>query len=264
MWSNNDVMRTESSEPALAGKVAIVTGGSQGVGMGIARSFLRAGASVVTCARTPFDRAPAAEDDEQAARAVHVQADVRDDSQIEKVVATAVERFGRLDVLVNNAGGQPPADTATASPRFIRAIVDLNLTAPMIFAAAAYRVMAEQDSGGTIINISSQTSMPGGGGGSLAPYGAAKAGLNHMTRSLAVAWGRKVRVNCVSLGWVETEAMVELLLPGGAADQIREKIPVGRMGTPEDIGNICLFLTSDAASYINGATIWADGGGGFS
>src|SRR5947209_12721269 len=248
----------------MVGKVAIVTGGSQGVGLGIARSFLRAGASVVTCARTPFDRPPAAEDDEQLARCIHVQADIRDDSQIEKVVAAAVDRFGRVDVLVNSAGGQPPADTATASPRFIRAVVELNLTAPMIFAAAAYRVMAEQETGGHIVNISSQSSLPGGGGGTLAPYGAAKAGLNHMTRSLAVAWGRKVRVNCVSLGWVETEAMVDLLLPGDASAAIRDKIPVGRMGTPEDIGNICLFLVSEQGSYINGATIWADGGGGFS
>ena len=247
----------------MSGKVAIVTGGSQGVGLGIARSFLQAGASVVTCARTPFDRPPAAENDEQAARALHVQADVRDDAQIEKVVATAIDAFGRLDVLVNNAGGQPPTDTATASPRFIRAIVELNLTAPILFATAAYRVMAEQETGGVIINISSQASMPSGSGSTLAPYGAAKAGLNHLTRSLAVAWGRKVRVNCVSLGWVETEAMVDLLLPGGAGEAIRQKIPVGRMGTPEDIGRICRFLASEDASYINGATIWADGGGGF-
>lgn len=245
------------------GKVAIVTGGSQGVGLGIARAFLRAGGSVVTCARTPFDEAPAAETPEEQGRAVHVAADVRDESQIEGVVRTAVERFGRLDVLVNNAGGQPPADTATVSPRFIRSIIELNLTAPFLFAQRAYQVMAEQESGGSIINISSQASMPGGGGGALAPYGAAKAGLNHMTRSLGAAWGRKVRVNCVSLGWVRTEAMVELLLEDDGGAAVSEKIPVGRMGTPEEIGGICLYLASDAASYINGATIWADGGGGF-
>ncbi|MCD9624304.1 SDR family oxidoreductase [Rhabdothermincola salaria] len=246
-----------------AGKVVIVTGGSQGVGLGIARSFLDAGASVVTCARSEFEVAPAARDESEQARAVHVAADVRDDDQIDRVVRTAVERFGRLDVLVNNAGGQPPADTATVSPRFIRAIVELNLTAPMIFAQKAYQVMEAQESGGSIINISSQASMPGGSGGGLAPYGAAKAGLNHMTRSLATAWGRTVRVNCVSLGWVRTEAMVDLLLPDDQGRTIEDKIPVGRMGTPDDIGGICLFLASDAASYINGATLWADGGGGF-
>jgi NAD(P)-dependent dehydrogenase (short-subunit alcohol dehydrogenase family) len=133
----------------------------------------------------------------------------------------------------------------------------------MIFAAAAYRVMEKQESGGSIINISSQASLIGGGGGTLAPYGAAKAGLNHMTRSLASAWGRKVRVNCVSLGWVRTEAMVGLLLTEEGEAQVRENIPVGRMGTPEEIGGICVFLASEAASYINGTTIWADGGGGF-
>ena len=248
----------------FAGKVVIVTGGSQGVGMGIARAFLDEAASVVTCARTPFDSAPAARTDEERERCIHVAADVRDDAQIEAVVKTTVDRFGRLDVLINNAGGQPPADTATVSPRFIRAIIELNLTAPMIFAQKAYQVMAEQSEGGSIVNISSQASMPGGGGSSLAPYGAAKAGLNHMTRSLGRAWGRKVRVNCVSLGWVRTEAMVGLVIDGpeGHGDP-SDDIPVGRMGTPEEIGGICVFLASDAGSYINGATIWADGGGGF-
>jgi NAD(P)-dependent dehydrogenase (short-subunit alcohol dehydrogenase family) len=248
----------------FSGKVAIVTGGSQGVGLGIARTFLRAGGSVVTCARTAFDVAPAAETEEDQDRALHVAADIREPDQIDRVVAATVDRFGRLDVLVNNAGGQPPTDAATASPRFIRAIIELNLTAPMIFAQRAYQVMAKQDSGGCIINISSQASMPsGGGGGTLAPYGAAKAGLNHMTRSLGAAWGRKVRVNCVSLGWVRTEAMVGLLLSGDQEQAVKEKIPVGRMGTPEEIGGLCLFLASDAAAYVNGTTIWADGGGGY-
>lgn len=248
----------------LTGRVVIVTGGSQGVGLGIARAFLDAGASVVTCARSAFDSPPAARDDAEAQRCAHVVADIRDETQIEGVVAAAVERFGRLDVLINNAGGQPPADMATVSPRFIRAIVELNLTAPMIFAQKAYQVMEKQHTGGCIINISSQASMPAGSGGGLAPYGAAKAGLNHMTRSLAVAWGRTVRVNCVSLGWVETEAVEALLFadPDQRATYT-EGIPVGRMGTPAEIGGICLFLASPAASYINGATIWADGGGGF-
>ena len=248
----------------MAGKVAIVTGGSQGVGLGIARTFLDAGASVVTCARSAFDSPPAARDEAEAERCAHVAADIRDEKQIDQVVSTALDRFGRLDVLINNAGGQPPADMATASPRFIRAIVELNLTAPMIFAQKSYQVMQKQETGGCIINISSQASMPAGTGGVLAPYGAAKAGLNHLTRSLAAAWGRTVRVNCVSLGWVETEAMVALLLTD--PDQraaYTEGIPVGRMGTPGEIGGICLFLASPEASYINGATLWADGGGGF-
>jgi NAD(P)-dependent dehydrogenase (short-subunit alcohol dehydrogenase family) len=248
----------------LADHVVIVTGGSQGVGLGIARSFLGAGAAVVTCARSSFDRPPAARDDDEEKRCLHVAADIRDDAQIDRVVALTMERFGRLDVLVNNAGGQPPADTATVSPRFIRSIIDLNLTAPLVFAQKAYAVMRVQDTGGSIINISSQASMPAGSGGALAPYGAAKAGLNHMTRSLAGAWGRKVRMNCVSLGWVETEAMESLLLAEpGRREAYTERIPVGRMGTPQEIGEICLFLTSPQASYINGATIWADGGGGF-
>jgi NAD(P)-dependent dehydrogenase (short-subunit alcohol dehydrogenase family) len=248
----------------MTGKVVIVTGGSQGVGLGIARAFLDAGASVLTCARSTFDQPPAARTDDERARCVHMSADVRDETQIQAVVDATVARFGRLDVLVNNAGGQPPADTATVSPRFIKSIIDINLTGPMIFAQKAYQVMEKQDGDGCIINISSQASMPTGSGGALAPYGAAKAGLNHMTRSLARAWGRKVRVNCVSLGWVETEAMAALLLSDpGQREQYTEGIPVGRMGTPDEIGGICVFLASPAASYINGATLWADGGGGF-
>ncbi len=245
---------------AFDGKVAIVTGGSQGVGLGIARALLDVGYAVVTCARTSFDVAPAARSDDEQPRAVHVSADIRNDADIDRVVQTALDRFGRLDVLVNNAGGQPPSDIATASPRFLRAIVELNLTAPMIFAQKAYRVM---EAGGSIINISSQTSLPNGGGATLVPYGAAKAGLNHMTRALAKAWGRKVRVNCVSIGWVRTEAMVDLLLPGDRAADVSEQIPVGRMGTPDEIGRICAFLASEDAGYINGTTIWVDGGGGF-
>jgi NAD(P)-dependent dehydrogenase (short-subunit alcohol dehydrogenase family) len=218
---------------------------------------------VVSCARKHFEHCPAAENDEERARSLHVQANVRADEDIDRVIASTVERFGRLDVLVNNAGGQPPADIARASPRFIRSVIDLNLTAPMVFAVKAYAVMAAQQTGGCIINISSQASMPSGGGGSLVPYGAAKAGLNHMTRSLASAWGRKVRVNCISLGWVETEAMADLLLPENRAQwkATLDKIPVGRMGTPDEIGGLCAFLASTEASYINGATIWADGGG---
>ena len=130
--------------------------------------------------------------------------------------------------------------------------------------AAGPAIVGEgSEEGGSIINISSQASLIGGGGGSLAPYGAAKAGLNHMTRSLGSAWGRKVRVNCVSLGYVRTEAMVGLLIEPEREAAVLDGIPVGRMGTPEEVGGICLFLASEAGAYINGATIWADGGGGF-
>jgi NAD(P)-dependent dehydrogenase (short-subunit alcohol dehydrogenase family) len=244
-------------------RVVIVTGGSQGVGLGIARTFLRDGAAVTTCARTEFDVPPAAEDDEQRERCLHIAADVRKPDDVERVVAETVSRFGRLDVLVNNAGGQPPVDISTVSPRFIQAIIDLNLTAPIVAAQQANRVMQQQPEGGAIINISSQASMPGSGGSSLAPYGAAKAGLNHVTRSLANAFGPKVRVNCISLGWVVTEAMADLLLPEDRSEweATVARIPLGRMGTPDEIGGLCLFLASPAAGYVTGATLWADGGG---
>jgi NAD(P)-dependent dehydrogenase (short-subunit alcohol dehydrogenase family) len=131
----------------------------------------------------------------------------------------------------------------------------------MVFSQRAYHVMAAQESGGSIINIGAQASLPVGAPSTLVAYGAAKAGLNHMTRSLSAAWGAKVRVNCLSLGWVRTDAMVELLLSDGRDEAIAGRIPIGRMGTPDDIGALCVFLASDAASYINDATIWVVGGG---
>ena len=158
----------ELDGPDMNGKVVIVTGGSQGVGLGIARAFLDTGASVVTCARSQFDKPPAARTDDELARCIHVSADVRDETQIQAVVDAAVAEFGRLDVLVNNAGGQPPADTATVSPRFIKSIIDINLTGPMIFAQKAYQAIEKTAGGGSIINISSQASLPSGSGGSLA------------------------------------------------------------------------------------------------
>lgn len=144
-------------------------------------------------------------------------------------------------MLVNNAGGQPLADVATASPFHPG---DRRDQPPILFSQQAYRVMADQASGGSTINISSQVSLPGGGGG-LAPYGAAKAGLNHMTGSLAGAWGRKVRVNCVSHGWVRTEVMVDLLLSGEEEAKASEKIPVGRMGPRRtSAGSACSWRQS--------------------
>jgi NAD(P)-dependent dehydrogenase (short-subunit alcohol dehydrogenase family) len=187
--------------------------------------------------------------------------DVRDPDAVQRVVDRALADFGRLDVLVNNAGGAPPTDTSTASAKFHKAIIDINLTAPLVFAIKANAVMQGQDGGGSIVNISSMASVVAAP--RLVAYGAAKAGLNALTRSLAVEWGPKVRVNCIALGTIMTEALETYVLPkdSAAREAMTAAIPLRRIGEAEEIANVCLFLCSEAAPYIDGSTIWADGGG---
>jgi NAD(P)-dependent dehydrogenase (short-subunit alcohol dehydrogenase family) len=226
----------------LAGRVAIVTGGSRGVGRGIAERLLEAGADVVICGRHEPASLPAA-----AARSAYfVPADVREPAQIERVVRFTQERFGRLDVLVNNAGGAPAAPAATASPRFSDKIVALNLLAPLHFAQQANAVMQQQPDGGAIVNVASVSALRPSPG--TAAYGAAKAGLLSLTQSLAVEWAPKVRVNAVAAGMIRTE-QAELHY-GDAASQARvaATVPLGRLGTPHDVGDACVFLASPLAS----------------
>lgn len=239
----------------MSGKVAIVTGGGRGVGRGISERFLEAGADVVICGRTQPDALPEA----GGRRAAFVQADVRDFEQTQRVVASATERFGRLDVLVNNAGGAPPAEAATASPRFSEAILRLNLIAPLLCAQQANAVMQEQAEGGVIVNIASVSGIRPSPGA--AAYGAAKAGLLNLTQTLAVEWAPRVRVNAVTAGMIRTE---QSHLHYGDEEGIRAvgaTVPLGRMAEPRDIGDVCLFLASPLASYVSGASILVHGGG---
>ncbi len=244
-----------SSELDMSGKVAIVTGGSRGVGRGVAERFLDAGAEVVICGRKQPDALP----ERNGRKALFAAADVRDLEQIDSVVTLAIERFGRLDVLVNNAGGAPPADAATASPRFSEAILRLNLIAPLNFAQKANAVMQKQDEGGVILNIASVSALRPSPGA--AAYGAAKAGLLSLTQTLAVEWAPKVRVNAVTAGMIRTE---QSHLHYGDEEGIRAvgaTVPLGRMGEPRDVGDVCLFLASSLASYVSGASILMHGGG---
>jgi NAD(P)-dependent dehydrogenase (short-subunit alcohol dehydrogenase family) len=244
------------------GKVVIVTGGNRGVGRVIARRFLEEGASVTTCSRGEYDDPPAAEGVPDAGgRIVHVPCDVRNVDDIDIVVRRTLDTFGRIDVLINNAGGSPVVPTGPTSPRFHAAVIAINLTGPLWFSQRANAVMQEQSAGGSIVNISSMASVHPSPG--LVAYGAAKAGLNHLTRSLAVEWGPKVRMNCIALGTIQTEALDEVIFGNDAESKHRyeERVPLRRIGRPEEIANTCIFLASDKAAYINGATIWADGGG---
>jgi NAD(P)-dependent dehydrogenase (short-subunit alcohol dehydrogenase family) len=239
----------------FSGRAVIVTGGSRGVGRGIALRFLGAGADVVVCGRNAPDEAPSV-----GGRKAHfVAADVREVEQIGRVVEATLDLFGRLDVLVNNAGGAPPADAATASPRFHESIIRLNLIAPFHFAQAANRVMQEQEEGGSIINIASVSGVRPSPG--TAAYGAAKAGLLNLTTTLAVEWAPKVRVNAVTAGMIETELAHLYYGEGEARERVAATVPLGRLGTPGDVGDTCLYLASPMASYVSGANVLIHGGG---
>jgi NAD(P)-dependent dehydrogenase (short-subunit alcohol dehydrogenase family) len=239
----------------MSGKVVVVTGGGRGVGRGISRRFLEAGAEVVICGRSQPDTLPQAEGRE----AFFVAADVREPAQIGAVIAAAGERFGRLDVLVNNAGGAPEAAAATASPRFSEAIIRLNLIAALNFAQQANAVMQAQASGGVIINIASVSGIRPSPG--TAAYGAAKAGLLSLTQTLAVEWAPRVRVNAVTAGMIRTEQAHLHYGDAAGIAAVAATVPLGRLGEPEDVGDACLYLASPLASYVSGANLLLHGGG---
>lgn len=242
-----------ASQIDMSGRVAIITGGGKGVGRGITRRYHEAGADVVICGRKPLS-GPVS-DAGKTAR--FVQADVRDPEQIQTVIDAAVESHGRIDVLVNNAGGSAPVDTLTVSPRFNSSIVDLNLLAPLNFSVAAYKVMAEQDDGGVILFISSvAAAYPDP---VTTAYAAAKAGLVNLSKALSLSFAPKVRCNTITSGLIITENSAEYYGEDGAA--LVDQIPLHRMGRPDDIGNACLLLSDPVlAGWITGANLECHGG----
>ncbi|MFZ2172574.1 MAG: SDR family oxidoreductase [Rhodococcus sp. (in: high G+C Gram-positive bacteria)] len=238
----------------FTGRAVVVTGGTKGIGFVIAEHFLRAGADVIVCGRNQPDTLPDCDGRAAAFRAT----DIRDPEDAGALITEAVTRFGRLDVLINNAGGSPDADAATVSPRFVEKIVALNLLAPFNAAQAANAVMQTQPDGGSIVNIGSVSAhqpQPG-----TAAYSAAKAGLLMLTKALALEWAPKVRINHITTGLIRTEAAASVYgEDGGAA--VTRTLPMERMAVPSDVANACLFLSSPLASYVNGADLAVHGGG---
>jgi NAD(P)-dependent dehydrogenase (short-subunit alcohol dehydrogenase family) len=234
----------------LRDRVALVTGGTKGVGRGIAQRFADAGATIAVCARSEPDALPDGW--------TFVSADVRDGDAAWAMVDTVVERCGRLDVLVNNAGGSPPADSTTAPPRFTERIVALNLLAAVFCSQRANHWMQQGD-GGSIVNITSVSGMRPSP--NTAAYGAAKAGLVNFTTTVAMEWAPKVRVNAVTGGMIRTELSHLFYGDEESIAAISENVPLGRLAVPEDIGDVCVYLASPLASYVTGANVVAHGGG---
>lgn len=233
----------------LSGQVALVTGGTKGIGAAIADRLAEAGATAVVCGRNQ----------PESSKHGFIACDVRDPEQVDRLVDAVVAEHGRLDIAVNNAGGSPSAPAADASPRFSEAIIRLNLLAPLHVAQAANRVMQQQASGGAIVNVGSVSGLRPSPG--TAAYGAAKAGLVNLTQSLAVEWAPKVRVCCVTAGLVATPDSLDHYGGEEGVARIAATVPAGRFGTPRDIADAVAFLASPLAPYATGTNLVLQGGG---
>lgn len=241
----------------LDGKVALVTGASSGLGVAIAQCLAEAGADVVLGARR-VDRLDETRALVEATgrKAVAVQTDVTDPDQCTAMVAAAVDAFGKVNVLVNNAGYGWAAPATRETPEQFRKVIDVNLNAQYWMAQAFGRAVTE---GGSIINISSVLGLKA----STVPqaaYSASKAGLIGLTRDLAMQWtGRKgIRCNAIAPGYFPSEMTDEMA--EGTTEMVKLVTPMGRLGEPYEIGDACVFLASDASSYISGITLPVDGG----
>ena len=239
----------------FTGKVVIVTGAGTGVGRGIVGRFLEQGAKVVVCDLEEPETLPEVDGN----IAAFIAADVRDFEQVNKVVDFTVEKFGRLDVLINNVGGTPFKKAANATPQYTNDVISLNLTATILFCQAANGIMQQQEEGGAIVNIGSVSAVRPSPG--TAAYGAAKAGVASLTTSLAQEWAPKVRLNTITCGLIKTEKAHLHYGDDAAIGRICETVPLGRLASPEDIGDTCLYLSSSLSSYVSGSNITVHGGG---
>ncbi len=244
----------------LDGRVALVTGGNGGIGLGMAQGFVQAGAAVVLAARNR-DKAEAALAVLRAlgAKATFVEIDVADEASCGRAVRQAAQEFGRLDILVNNAGTTVRKQPEALSAEEWRRVLDTNLTGAFFCAQAAYPEMVRAG-GGKIINIGSMMSIFGAA--YAAPYAASKGGIVQMTRSLACAWAKdNIQVNAVLPGWIDTEltrgARREV---EGLHERVLARTPAKRWGAPNDFAGVAVFLAAPASDFVTGAAITVDGG----
>jgi NAD(P)-dependent dehydrogenase (short-subunit alcohol dehydrogenase family) len=251
---------TSSPDPQVSGssaprRVVLVTGGTKGIGREIAHSFLSEGCEVVVCARNAPVTLPAASGRE----ASFLSCDVREAEALKALVGQVVQAHGRLDVLVNNAGGAPMASAATASPRFHEGVLRLNLMGPLHAAQAANAQMQQQAEGGVIVFIGSVSGLRPSPG--TAAYGAAKAAVVSLVSSLAVEWAPKVRVVAVSPGMVLTEQSHLHYGNDEGIAAVAATVPAERLATGADVAQACLWVASPQASYFSGGNLVLHGGG---
>ncbi|HEX8137823.1 MAG TPA: SDR family oxidoreductase [Pyrinomonadaceae bacterium] len=242
----------------LDGRVAFVTGGGTGITGGVARALSEAGARVALVSRKIEHLEPAAERIRaQGGEALPFAADVRKMEEVERAVAATLEKFGRLDIVVNGAAGNFLCAAEELSPNGFGTVVDIDLKGTFNVSRAAFTELKKQR--GSILNISATLHYTG------TPYqlhvSAAKAGVDALTRNLAVEWGRYgIRVNAVAPGPIEDTEGMARLLPEQVKERVRRRIPLGRFGRIRDIEHAAVFLCSDAASFINGTVLVVDGG----
>lgn len=242
-------------------KAMIVTGGGTGIGASIAREFALRGASVLIASRKLEHLEPVRDAIRRDGGRCELEVmDVRDAQACERIVGSAVSHFGRLDVLINNHGANIACPSLDLSPNGWKAVVEINLSGVFFASRAAARQFIAQKNGGVIINLSSVAGTHASP--NMAAYGASKAGVINLTQSHASEWGvHGVRVNCIVPGPIETEGAAERTWPTQSLrDAMVQSRSLQRFGVVEEIAYPCLFLASDASSYITGAALFVDGG----
>ena len=236
-------------------KTVVITGGSKGIGLELTKTFLKHQANVIILARNK----PKRKIQSKGNAGYFIECDIRNTESIDGAIKDIASKYKSIDVLINNAGGAPMADSLTASPKFHEAIIDLNLTAPLNLSQKIAKKMIKQKTVSNIINISSVTATrptPGS-----AAYGAAKGALVNLTKTLAVEWAPKIKVNSIIVGYIETENSILHYGSKSEIKKVAKTIPLKRMGQPQDVANACVFFASDLAEWVTGSALEVHGGG---
>jgi NAD(P)-dependent dehydrogenase (short-subunit alcohol dehydrogenase family) len=236
-------------------KTVVITGGSKGIGLEITKTFLKHQANVIILARNK----PKRKIQSKGNKGYFIECDIRNTESIDSALKDIASKYKSIDVLINNAGGAPMANSLTASPKFHEAIIDLNLTAPLNLSQKIAKKMIKQKTVSNIINISSVTATrptPGS-----AAYGAAKGALVNLTKTLAVEWAPKIKVNSIIVGYIETENSILHYGSKSEIKKVAKTIPLKRMGQPQDVANACVFFASDLAEWVTGSALEVHGGG---
>ena len=244
----------------LAGRVAVVTGGNGGIGLGMATGLAQAGAAVLIAGRNAAKNAAAVKTLKAlGAKAAAVEADVTVQAECRALIEAASDKFGRLDILVNNAGTTIRKQPQDYTLEEWKLVLDTNLTSAFLCSQAAYPAMLEAG-GGKIINIGSMLSIFGAS--FTGPYGASKGGMVQLTKSLACAWAKdNIQVNAVLPGWIDTELTRQGRKEiAGLHERVLARTPAGRWGDPADFAGIAVFLAGSASDFLNGTAIPVDGG----